>query len=245
MNDDDMVNHTPESEWEIQTWTAPDAYGWFIKIGGYLRIEVPADSQFSEADAKVLHAAPRLFRERRAYLADLNRISAELGLPPGIGPADGEFKRMVDVTTDLKNRLLEAERRIVDLESGRDRLNDALAFERKQVTIGTVDIDRLSTSVRETWSVLGPYESPLERLQDAAVRVLRQHSEKLASKDETINGLNASLSAAARERDLAQAKVDGFWLEAEAERKKRQEAQIEVVGLRAEISMLKERMPGQ
>lgn len=64
-----MSAHTP-GPWRLVEWTAPDDYGWSIKIGDAPhRLEVSAWSASSEADAHLIAAAPELL-EALERLAD-------------------------------------------------------------------------------------------------------------------------------------------------------------------------------
>jgi len=45
-------------------------------------------------------ALAELVAERDALRADLARISRELGLPPGIGPAEGEITRLLGLSVE-------------------------------------------------------------------------------------------------------------------------------------------------
>lgn len=64
-----MSAHTP-GPWGLTRWTAPDDYGWSIKIGDAPhRLDVSAWSESSEADARLIAAAPEL-------LSALKRMAA-------------------------------------------------------------------------------------------------------------------------------------------------------------------------
>lgn len=66
-----MSAHTP-GPWVLSGWTAPDDYGWSIKVGDApYRIEVSAWSASSEADARLIAAAPDLLAELRETLEAL------------------------------------------------------------------------------------------------------------------------------------------------------------------------------
>ena len=55
-----MSAHTP-GPWLLKGWTAPDDYGWSIKIGDAPhRLEVSAWDESSEANAHLIAAAPDL-----------------------------------------------------------------------------------------------------------------------------------------------------------------------------------------
>lgn len=57
-------------------------------LDGRRRATCPGSGQPTETDEQIR-------RDRDALRADLARISAELGLPPRIGPAPGELARLV------------------------------------------------------------------------------------------------------------------------------------------------------
>lgn len=64
-----MSAHTP-GPWKLSGWTAPDDYGWSIKIpDAPHRIEISAWSESSEADARLIAAAPELLSALRRALS--------------------------------------------------------------------------------------------------------------------------------------------------------------------------------
>lgn len=67
-----MSAHTP-GPWGLTRWTAPDDYGWSIKIGDAPhRLDVSAWSESSEADARLIAAAPELLAALEAVEAVLD-----------------------------------------------------------------------------------------------------------------------------------------------------------------------------
>lgn len=66
------MSHTP-GPWKLLGWTAPDDYGWAVRIGDAPhRIEISAWDASSESDALLIAAAPELLEALESLLSKLN-----------------------------------------------------------------------------------------------------------------------------------------------------------------------------
>lgn len=69
--------HTP-GPWPFDGWSAGDSRGWQIRLGkheGAQRINVYEDSQSSEADARLVAAAPELLAALAALVEEASNIA--------------------------------------------------------------------------------------------------------------------------------------------------------------------------
>jgi hypothetical protein len=75
-------------------------------IMAYAPHRLPPDEpivvMYTQSAADILNAYPALAAEIRALRADLTRVSEEMGLPSGIGPAPGEIRRLVGYVAELR-----------------------------------------------------------------------------------------------------------------------------------------------
>lgn len=92
--------HAALPELEPAAWMSHEDDGGAAIVIATVMCEDDSGLDVAEERAKdagtILRAYPALAAEIRALRADLARVSEEMGIPSGIGPAPGEIRRLVE-----------------------------------------------------------------------------------------------------------------------------------------------------